>query len=143
MVLVGVSLSVCVGDLLRGDRVWSFRQRLVLVTCTAFSSPEEAYAKYSESYWRGYPKETVMALLKRIWPHVVQPRLLNDSYEHFAGRESWFTTTTLNVWEITNGLIERDESAGRISMYNILDDEELLLPVWKDLVRVVQAQASA
>lgn len=141
MVLVGVSLSFCVGDLLRGDRVWSFRQRLVLVTCTALSSPEEAYAKYGKSYWRGYPKETVMALLKRIWPHVVQPRLLNDRYEHFAGRGSWFTTQTLNPREITNTIMERDESAGRIS---ILEHDEILVPLQAELLRVLtQSQISA
>ena len=140
MVLVGVSLSFCIRSLLKWTQVWTEGQKIVLVTCTAMPSPEEAYVHYGKTYWRGYSKETVMALLKRIWPYVVQPRLLNNRYEHFAGGDSWFTTQTLNPREITNTIMERDEDAGRSSL---LEFDEILVPLQAELLRVLQSQISA
>jgi hypothetical protein len=111
MILVGNSLSFCVGDLLSGEQTWPEGQKLVLVACTCLTSPEEAYKAYSPSYWRGHSKEVVMALLERLWPHVVQPRQYHEPYAHFAGGSNWFVTETLNPREITNELIERERHA--------------------------------
>lgn len=143
MILVGFSLSLCVGDLLSGRQAWPEGQRIVLVACTKFPNPEAAYAKYGPSYWMGYSKEVVMALLERLWPYVVQPRLINNDYDHFAGGGAWFTTATLNPREITNTISVRDEESGRVSMLDRLDDEVLLVPLWGELLRVIRSQRTS
>lgn len=139
MILVGNSFSFCVGSLLRGEQVWPEGQKLVLVTSTCLSSPEEAYKTHSQYYWRGFSKKTVMALLKRLWPHVVQPRLYHLPYSHFAGGSNWFVTQTLNPREITNKIIERDEESGVVSWFERIDRSVLLDRVHEDIARAIEA----
>ena len=71
--LYGLSLSLCVREILAGEA--SEESVTAIIGATKFDSPESAVKHYSGLYWREYDQEEVMALVTRLWPKVVQPRL--------------------------------------------------------------------
>jgi hypothetical protein len=87
MNLFGLSLSFCVGDILRNK----YRAEDVtnIITCTRFNDILDAYTYYKDSYWYDYSENEVLAVLMAIWPKVVQPRLTNPRYSHNISQGHW------------------------------------------------------
>ena len=87
---VGLSLSNCLHDLLEGRVLFD---DIVIVSGTAFITPEHAYAQYGSTYWRHHQERNVMAMLTKLWPRLVQPKLLlhDMGYSHFGGRPLWMS----------------------------------------------------
>lgn len=96
MLRFGFSLSLCIGDILRGkvpeDEVGGIR------TCTKLTDPEMAVSAYYNSYWSGsgVSAEEVTKLLYRLWSIIEQPRFKNQNYSHDIWGGKWFEANSMS-----------------------------------------------
>lgn len=94
--LIGLSLSFCMRDILKGNL--AHHELVAILTSTAFKTPEEAVDYYYLNYWRDYAtKEYALDVLTRLWPFIMQPRLSvgkNNHPGHRIGHGFWLDTNT-------------------------------------------------
>jgi hypothetical protein len=90
---VGLSLSFCVGDILRKKYLASEVDHIV--SNTRFASIKEAFDYYCESYWYDFSENDVLAVLMEIWPKLIQPRLENPRYSHNVAQGHWIEAADL------------------------------------------------
>jgi len=85
--LIGLSLSFCVGDIIRGKVAIEQVQMIIASTkCATRAEWHSVLAKYSKSCWREYPKRACDIAWQFIDAgKVEQPRLHGDPYPHIAG----------------------------------------------------------
>lgn len=96
--IIGLSLSFCVRDILRNKVEIS--DISAIVTSTAFKDIDEAMNMYYEALWYRYaPYEHVRAILIKIWPIVFQPRFSNpESRGHYISKGCWVNTMTGEIF---------------------------------------------
>ena len=96
--IIGLSLSFCVYDILR-NKV-NIEDISAIVTSTAFNNVDEVMSMYYESLWYKYaPYEHVRAILIKIWPIVFQPRLVNpESRGHYISKGCWVNIMTGEIF---------------------------------------------
>lgn len=89
---IGLSLSLCMGDILDGKV--DVNDIACIVTSTAFKSVDEAVEVYYDSYWNTVPKVQVAYLLRGIWPIIAQPRLYSPVIHrgHMVCHGHWVDT---------------------------------------------------
>ena len=92
---IGLSLSFCVGDILRGTR--RIEEVDHIISCTAFCSVKEAYDHYKETYWYDFSENDVLATLMAVWPKLVQPRLEDRYYRHSIAQGHWIEASSLQA----------------------------------------------
>jgi hypothetical protein len=90
---VGLSLSYCVGDILRKEYLASDVN--YIISCTRFNSIKEAFDYYYERYWYDFSKNDVLAVLIEIWPKLIQPRLQDPAYVHNIAQGHWIEAVDL------------------------------------------------
>lgn len=93
--LIGLSLSLCMQDILAGKI--EVNQIAAIVTSTAFENLYQAFEYYYPIYWKDYSKNEAFIKLTEIWPIVCQPRLQVDIFEHRGHNVShgyWLNTET-------------------------------------------------
>jgi len=94
--LIGLSLSLCMRDILQYDI--DPRQIIIIVSATAFKTAEEVLENYYDGYWSNTPKAIVKDKLFGIWSQVSQPRLqVKDFRGHSVSKGHWLNTDTGNV----------------------------------------------
>lgn len=91
--LIGLSLSLCVIDIIEGKV--NADDVICIVTSTAFSSPEEAVKAYG-GYWESEQttKEAVLDMLQKLWPIVFQPRMIYGGRGHMISAGYWYNVET-------------------------------------------------
>lgn len=84
----GLSLSLCVSDILRG--VVKVEQVDRIVASTKFEGILDALKAYHNLYWSQHADlGTVYRLLKAIWPIVEQPRFEDDAFSNNVAYGHW------------------------------------------------------
>lgn len=117
--LIGTSLSLSLIDLSEGTV--KMEDVDLLLTSTAYPDLEAAVA--SEEKWAA-PAYRI-AILRAIWPHVIQPRLLHSACTGHIPRPNWIEATSLA--EALRMLDARDPM--KVDNY-----EELAFVAWADIL---------
>lgn len=108
--MIGLSLSLCIRDVLEGKVAQSDIEHIVAGTCAGnLEAFQEVLAGYAEGYWRKAPEEGVRIALELYHAGKVrQPRLENSN--HFpvrANRVSWVQSEDEIVWSDS---VEQDDN---------------------------------
>ena len=97
---IGLSLSLCMQDILKGDV--KIEDISAIVASTAFKDTTEALLAYYDYYWANITfLKKCDAILKNIWPIVFQPRLnvgKENHIGHTVTKGHWLDTFTGQVF---------------------------------------------
>jgi len=117
--LIGTSFSLCLGELVRGEV--KLEDVDLILTSTTYPDLEAAVA--SEEKWAA-PAHRI-AILRAIWPKMIQPRLLHSACTGHVPRPNWIEAASLA--EAFRMLDARDPMKG--DSY-----EELGFVAWADVL---------
>jgi hypothetical protein len=88
---IGLSLSNCVLDILSGEV--GENSFTAIIGNSMFETPEQAIESYSTTYWRDFSYGKVESVVQRIWPKVIQFRLLGGPFQkwthHTGSDDPW------------------------------------------------------
>jgi len=87
---IGLSLSMCVKDILEGNVALEDVSKII--TGTAFPTMEEAIKQYSLLIWYRYPQKDVLRVVTALWPVVYQPRLEGKDIPKHNSGNYWVTS---------------------------------------------------
>ena len=75
--MIGLSLSTCVQDILRGRVAESDVEKIITAVCPdKDNTMDMIIGAYMDFYWHSFPREEVLALLSRLT--IEHPRLQDD-----------------------------------------------------------------
>jgi hypothetical protein len=87
---IGLSLSMCVKDILEGNVALEDVSKII--TGTKFSTMEDAIKEYSKLIWYRYPQQDVVRVVTALWPVVYQPRLEGKDIPKHNSSNYWVTS---------------------------------------------------
>ena len=94
--MIGLSLSTCVQDILRGDVAESDVEKIITAVCPDKDNTwDMIVGSYFDFYWHSFPREEVLALLRRLT--IEHPRL--QDYKRFPiAAPRWVENESEIVW---------------------------------------------
>ncbi len=97
--MIGLSLSLCVRDILSGSVNIEDVDTIIAGTCAYNNEKWERLINgYSESYWSDYPRATIDAVITQIRPIIVQPRIENNNHFPMIYNGHWVNSEDEIIW---------------------------------------------
>jgi hypothetical protein len=85
---IGNSLSMCVKDILQGKM--EVGSVACIIAASRFPDMDTAIKHYSKSYWKDFNYGEILAVMRKIWPRTIQPRMWDEYIEpNTFGQERW------------------------------------------------------
>lgn len=92
--MIGLSLSFCIRDILRGDRSIQDVEKIIAGTfCICDADWENLFEQYYSSYWSDFSRERALEIFNCLRPKIQQSRLHLNKYPivacgHWVNSES-------------------------------------------------------
>lgn len=97
--MIGLSLSLCVRDLLSGDIDIRDVEKIISGTCAY--TPERLnrlVKEYSATYWGKYPADEINIVLEWIMPILEQPRIDDGGHFPMIYNGHWVNSEDEIIW---------------------------------------------